>query len=66
MSRSSQETLRHVPSADCTRCGTPVDPDQGMFVLREETAVDEGDTVESGNLCADCFGDARTFLHGES
>ena len=66
MSRSSQETLRHVPSADCTRCGAPVDPDQGMFVLRDETAVDDDDTVESGNLCADCFEETRAFVQGEA
>ncbi|WP_336345134.1 hypothetical protein [Halalkalicoccus ordinarius] len=66
MSRQSQETLRHVPSDECTRCGAQIDPDQGMFVLREETAVDEDDTVESGNLCVDCFEDVRAFVQGEA
>ena len=66
MSQQNGNTLRHVPSDECTRCGAQVDPDQGMFVLREETPVDEDDTVESGNLCADCFEEVRAFAQGEA
>jgi hypothetical protein len=66
MAGRNENTLRHVPSDECTRCGAQVDPDQGLFVLRDETPADEAEPVESGNLCADCFEDGRTFLYGES
>ena len=65
--RKSKNALRHVPSGECTRCGAQVDPDQRMFVLEDETPVDEAEPVESGNLCEGCFEDAREFLQiGES
>ena len=66
MGQQNGNTLRHVPSDECTRCGAQVDPDQGMFVLRGEAPVDETESVESGNLCEDCFEDAQAFLQGES
>ena len=33
-----------------------------MFVLENKTPVGEAEPVESGNLCEDCFEDAREFL----
>ncbi len=64
--QQSQDTLRHVPTDECTRCGAQIDPNQGLFALRAETSVDEEDLVDSGNLCEDCFEDAREFLYGGS
>lgn len=60
------ETFRHVPSDECPRCGAQVDPDQGQFILQEETPVDEEESIESGNLCAECFDATRKFINGES
>lgn len=63
MTRQQGETLRHVPSDECPRCGAQVNPNQGQFVLQEETPVDKGESVESGNLCSECFDATQEFIN---
>lgn len=69
MSGSDSGPLRHVPSDTCPRCGTHVNPDQGLYVLQnsdaEHTDTDQEGTSETGNLCPDCFDDVVIFVHGE-
>lgn len=66
MSRREGGVLRHAASDQCTRCGTEVSSDQGLYVLRETIGEpDEETRLLSGNLCEECFSDACTFMQGE-
>lgn len=46
-------TVRHVPTDTCPRYGTPVTPDQGMYVFIDSTPADETGTEVSGNPSED-------------
>lgn len=66
MPRETETTVRYVPSDECPRCGDPVDPEQGRYLLQEGPAVEEDESIESGNLCSDCFESTRQFITGEA
>lgn len=62
MPRQNSDTVRHVPTDEYPRCGTPVDPKQGRFLFHGDPVVDEETSVESGIRCTDCFAPTRAFV----
>jgi hypothetical protein len=66
MSQEETKPLRHVPSAACTRCGATTNPERFQYGLRDSTPAEEKGTVESGNLCEECFNKVLSTVRGDA